>query len=140
MVLFAWDPTKLDVLVEDMNRQHRQIIDAMNRVGDLHDRKADKQAILAALGQLGRVTTEHFQSEEAHMQRIGFPSLAAHQLIHKKLLADYARHVQTYTTGNAPLPDAFFSFLKLWLSSHIQHIDRKYGEHGARATPRRTGT
>lgn len=140
MSVFTWDPVKFDVLVDDMNRQHRTIVDAMNKVGDLHERHADRRSMLAALEQLGRVTAEHFKAEEAHMQRIAFPDLQGHQRIHGKLLADFGGYVSAYSSGNQPLPPEFFGFLKLWLSAHIRHIDRKYGEHGARGTARRTGT
>lgn len=140
MSVFTWDPVRFDVLVDEMNRQHRAIVDAMNKVGELHERKAERRAMLAALEQLGKVTTLHFKAEEEHMQRIGFPDLPGHQRIHAKLLKDFGGFVQTYAAGNQPLPPEFFGFLTLWLSSHIRHIDRKYGEHGSKASPRRTGT
>jgi hemerythrin len=136
MTLFQWDSVKYDVGVEAMNGEHRGIVSAMNRVYDLAEGNAQKALIRSALAALERCTVEHFAHEEAFMESVGYPGLASHKRVHAQLLANLSSHVQDFEKGAGKPSPQLFEFLKLWLSSHIQHIDVRYGQHaqGARAT------
>jgi len=64
------------------------------------------------------------------MQKINFKDFKTHQLMHKTLLSTFETKRKEFFTGSAQtLPQSFFDFLKMWLSSHIKGVDVKYG-HG----------
>lgn len=132
MPIMLWDET-LDIGVEAMNREHRDILDAMNKVFDAAAAGLNGPAMMALIGRLGQITAHHFADEEKFMTKIGFPTLEAHKRVHAKLLADFAAHAAAIEKDNGTATQAFFQFLRLWLSAHIKCIDRKYGEHAHQA-------
>jgi len=132
MPIMTWD-SSLDIGVHEMNREHQDILDAMNAIYDasLAGKKGD--AINAMVAHLGAATTRHFRDEEAFMARIGYADLDNHKRIHAKLLRDFATHqIATQEAGGKPSA-AFFQFLRLWLAAHIKCIDLKYAEHSRRS-------
>ena len=128
MPLMEWSE-QFDLKVEQMNDQHRVLIDLMNDLYDLNDAGATMSQIVVALDKLGDASTRHFSEEEEYMESINYPEedFERHKLIHKDLLARYAGHVADFKAGDGSLPDEFFGFLRLWLAAHIKGIDMKYG-------------
>lgn len=126
MAVFAWDPKLYDVGVAAMNNQHQGLIKLMNLIHDRNAANAPKDELAKLLGQLGELTTRHFKEEEAYMDSVQFADAKTHKMIHAKLLADFGTHVQKFSAGNGHIGPEFFSFLSLWLRSHIQHLDTRY--------------
>jgi hemerythrin-like metal-binding protein len=126
MSFFEWSE-KYDVHVDAMNDEHKRLIGYMNTLHELHEKNAAKYQLRTALKELSDYTLEHFSDEEKFMESIKFPQLSIHKVIHKSLLADLQKHVKDFEAGTGKLSESFFSFLKLWLTAHIQHIDVKYG-------------
>lgn len=128
MGFINWE-NKYDIGVSSMNDEHQKLIRLMNNVWNAND-KGNKASTLESLDSLGTFVIEHFKNEEAFMESIDFPGLNTHKKIHEKLLADFSTHAKGFANDSSTkLSSAFFSFLKLWLSAHIQGIDIKYGEH-----------
>lgn len=117
----------LDIGVEEMNHEHKGLLDYMNQLYDLHNNKASGEEQKRVLDQFKDATVKHFKDEENYMQKIGWEGLASHQYIHKSLLENFSKHYEKFNT-EGKLTDDFFHFLKFWLSAHIQGIDMKYGE------------
>jgi hemerythrin-like metal-binding protein len=131
MPIMTWDKS-LDIGVAAMNKEHRDILDAMNKIFDAHGAGQKGDAINRLVAALGSVCVKHFADEERFMAEIGFPGLGAHKLIHEKLLEDFAKHAAAIKAANGTANDEFFGFLKRWLVAHIKGIDAKYGEHANR--------
>lgn len=128
MPLMLWDQS-LDVGVKAMNDEHVQILTVMNRIYDLHRAGASGEAINSLVGELGGVCTRHFADEERFMEKTAFPSLAAHKLLHAKLLERYGEFAKQIKAAGGRASDEFFRFLEFWLQSHIKGVDVKYGAH-----------
>ena len=127
MAYFDWE-TKYDVGVPPMNEQHQRLIALMNRLHDRCDAGAERTEVAQVVDELACYTVEHFAAEERYMASVNYPRLETHKLIHQELLAVLAKHRQVFgRTGT--LGVEFFSFLKFWLASHIQGIDKQYGAH-----------
>lgn len=135
MPIMTWDAT-LDIGVEAMNREHRDILDAMNRVFDMNEAGRSGAGMMAEIARLGDITTRHFRDEEVFMAKSGFPDLEPHKRIHAKLLADFAAHASAAEAAGGRPSSAFFQFLRLWLSAHIKCIDRKYADHAVKTRAR----
>jgi hemerythrin len=128
MALMDWS-SALDIGVEAMNAEHRKLLDIMNRLFDQAKAGAGKATLGATIRELGAYTVEHFSDEERYMQKIAFPDFERHRLIHQDLLRKFSAFQQEFDAGPGVVSDGFFSFLRLWLSAHIQGIDKKYGDH-----------
>ncbi|MBM0107257.1 hemerythrin family protein [Steroidobacter sp. S1-65] len=140
MSLLPWDPQKFDVLVEEMNRQHHGLVDAMNELHQRAHAGAGKAELTRLLQHLERLTVRHFREEEAMLARQHYPQLEIHKGIHARLLKGLAEHKQAFLDGPGTFTREFFEYLELWLRSHIMHIDRKYGEHFAHERKKATAT
>lgn len=126
MSLLQWSD-RLDVHDQKMNQEHQELIRLMNAVYDANAAGNGKTHIASALDSLVRCVVEHFASEEAHMESIGFSGLRSHKYIHKNLLDRVGKYVQDFKESQSDvLPEDFFEFLKFWLVSHIQGVDTKY--------------
>lgn len=120
---------ELDIGVDDMNREHRDILDAINAVFDAHERGVSGTPMMTLIGRLQKITADHFADEERFLERIAYPDMATHKVIHTKLLTDLTKHSAAISAANGVPTPAFFSFLRLWLTAHIKVIDRKYALH-----------
>lgn len=87
---------------------------------------ANKRTISKALHDLAALTRKHFTHEEAMMLAADYAGRENHLWVHKDLLTRLDGHVQAFDAGSGTVPPELFSFLRLWLTAHIQGIDRKY--------------
>lgn len=126
MPIMQWDET-LDIGVAAMNDDHQEILEAMNAIFDAHEAGRAGTPINELVAKLGAVCVSHFRDEEAFMERIGFPGIVTHRLIHKQLLDEYGKHADAIRTTGGKANADFFMFLKRWLTAHIKGIDAKYG-------------
>jgi hemerythrin-like metal-binding protein len=132
MPIMLWDDT-LDLGVEPMNDEHKQILDVMNRIYDARAQGREGAAVDLLVAELGRVCTRHFADEEAYMARIGYPGLETHKRLHQQLLERVRQHAEAIKAAGGRPTDEFFEFLRFWLTSHIKGIDTKYAAHATAA-------
>ena len=128
MSYFEWN-SNLDLGVDSMNDEHKHLIDLMNKLHALNESKSPHATLLRAVDDLAGYTVKHFADEEAFMASVNFPGLATHKLIHQQLLQQLSEQRDAFAQAGGTVPDAFFKFLKHWLSAHIKGIDMKYGRH-----------
>jgi hemerythrin-like metal-binding protein len=125
---FVWDPSKLALNVAEMDAEHLQLIDLMNRLQKLYTGGAPAGVQGKAFAALAEYTVKHFRDEEAYMQRIGYPGLAVHQGVHRHLLTKINQYAISFKETGA-FTDELFAFLHMWLRSHICGIDMQYANH-----------
>ena len=116
---FEWSD-EYSVGVEVLDTQHRFMFEQGNRITELQPEET-KQLII----NLYRYVMQHFATEEAHMKAIGFPGADSHREKHEFII----EQLNQMTNGFEPnarntlkLKLFFFN----WLTSHIQHEDKKY--------------
>jgi hemerythrin-like metal-binding protein len=123
-----WDE-RFDIGVQEMNDQHKKLIDLMNELHILDEKKASKAEILKTLDALKNWTLRHFNEEEAYMASIAYPDLAVHKGTHAALIKNFLGYADEVANGDGSVPPKFFQFLKFWLASHICGIDTKYAAY-----------
>lgn len=101
----------------------------MNKLFDQNQSGVDKDLLKKTLQELGNFTVKHFADEEAYQASIGFPDIQIHKATHATLLKKFVAYQQEFEAGDGKIKPEFFNFLKFWLSSHIQGLDQKYGDH-----------
>jgi len=129
MPLMTWSE-KLSTGIAAMDEEHKQLIALLN---ELHDAIEDGQgkAILGRiLDGLIAYTGTHFAHEESLFAETGYPDALSHKIQHEALIRQVNEIQAKFTaTPTAILPGEVLSFLKNWLTTHIQGTDKEYGPH-----------
>ncbi len=128
MPWYDWNES-LNIGVNEMNDEHKVLIDLMNQLYNQTEKKASHEAVLKTFDDLAKYTHKHFADEEKYMESIAYPEFKTHQLIHAKLLTQLDQHLTSFRETNGTLSDEVFDFLKMWLNAHIKGIDIKYGNY-----------
>lgn len=127
MCFFKWDES-LDVNVEEMNNQHKKLIDLMETLYQKNAAGAARQELVDSADALVEFCIKHFRDEEEYMASAGYSGLESHKVLHRNLVADLTAFVDEFKNGDAEgFDETFITFLKTWLATHIRGIDTKYG-------------
>ena len=126
--IFEWDARTLGLGIPEIDGEHQQIIQSMNRLYHLSQSGSRGPQLGQAYDNLAAVTVKHFKDEEAYMAKIGFPDVRKHSLVHKQLL-DRLGQFKSEFDKTGVFGEEFFMFLKMWLKAHICGIDTKYAQH-----------
>ncbi len=107
------------ILGEEMQRQHREIFDALDAVLDLYHRGGGSAQLSAALDDLVERTRSHFRDEESTSERGGQGRSTAHLEAHR-LILEYMmglrRNVE-HCDRVRFLPK--LRFVDYWLTTHV---------------------
>ena len=124
--------SKYRVGIEKIDQEHAklfQIIADANEVIHaefVHD-KYDE--IVRILTELQDYTKEHFRGEEAYMEKVAYPELAAQKKAHESFEEKLAEiNLEQVDDNQQEYLEELVDFLLKWLSVHILHMDRKIGE------------
>lgn len=128
MSRFVWTKA-LDVGFEAMNEEHKRLIDRMEMLRLEPKVSKEKQKVLQRFDELIDFTSVHFQDEEKLMKKLKYPDLDQHQKLHQSLIKTLQQYKKEYEDQKEiEIPKSVHDFLKLWLTSHIMLVDRKYDE------------
>lgn len=109
-----------------LDKQHQQILDMIDRLYDATQSKASGDVVRSVLDQLVEYTMIHFRDEEALMLDLGFPGLAEHRILHRKMReTTLSIREQSHLVVESDL----LQFLKQWWVNHIQQCDRQYAPY-----------
>lgn len=109
--------------VPEMDKEHQQLIDLINRMYEIFQRKGEAGEILKVLEDLLAYGARHFADEEAYMERTGVSDLEGHKKIHKELIRQAVEIRDKLTSGQAGVSMETFKFLQNWLMGHIAGTD-----------------
>lgn len=123
MAIADWNPD-LSVGVDELDADHRRLIETMNAVFEALLLGTSSTATHQALVTLNEYVIDHFRREEAWMAANGYSGLAEHQKEHLAL----REHVQRLSDMERQFPNEvtleLLIVLRDWLLGHIAHSDR----------------
>ena len=125
MAFLEWKPA-YSVQVDELDRQHRQLIRLINSLRDAMKVGAPKAAVERIVSDLATYTRFHFRSEEEMMRLKGYEGLREHVLEHQRLSERVSRFEQDVYNGKIAVPVSLMQFLEDWLAGHIMNSDMKY--------------
>jgi len=125
--LITWS-SSYSVLVEKMDQEHQRLIDVINNLYAAMREGRGKEAIGTIMNELIDYTKTHFAHEERLMKESGYAGLEEQRNAHENLISQVLEIQNKFKSGTA-LSQEVMSFLKNWLASHIQGMDKKYGPH-----------
>jgi hemerythrin len=135
MAFVNWNPN-LSVKVDEMDNQHKELVDLLNQLHDAMKTGKGKDVVAKILSALANYTKVHFGAEEQYMRSIAYPELEIQKRAHKVFIDQIAEYETKLKAGENLHLNQVLNFLWNWLSTHIQKEDKKYGEYATK----RTGT
>jgi len=126
MALITWSDS-LSVKVKQFDDQHKKLVDMVNQLFDAMKSGKGNQVMGDILKQLIAYTQTHFAAEERLMKQYGYPDFEAHKKEHNALVIQVLDLQKQFQEGKAVLTQHVMTFLRDWLSKHIQGDDKKYG-------------
>jgi hemerythrin-like metal-binding protein len=125
--LIHWS-SSYSVNVEAMDQEHQRLIDIINCLYAAMREGRGREALAGILDELVQYTRTHFSHEERLMQQAAYPGYEEQRSAHAALVERLGEIREKLVAGTA-LSQEVMSFLKNWLVSHIQGLDKKYGPH-----------
>ena len=113
--------------VDEMDEQHRRLIDLLNDVYKLLKEGKREEAVKFFADQVVAYTEYHLSEEEKFMQEIDYPELEQHKKLHEIFRREIYNLAPLVEKGD---PQAFkqaLSYAWGWLYNHIAKTDKKYG-------------
>lgn len=126
MALITWSDT-LSVKVKQFDDQHKKLVDMVNQLFDAMKTGKGNQVMGDILKQLIAYTQTHFAAEERLLKQYGYPDFEAHKNEHNALVMQVLDLQKQFQEGKPVLTQNIMTFLRDWLSRHIQGDDKKYG-------------
>ena len=125
MSLLQWNES-YSVQVAHIDRQHQTLFNMINELHEALRVGQGKGVVGKVLRRLIEYTESHFKSEEATLEKSGYPELAEHRALHKALVKKVLDFQKNFEAGNTGIAIELMEFLQKWLSEHIQNTDKKY--------------
>lgn len=126
MALLTWSE-RFSVQVGQFDEEHRQLMNYINQLHDAMKSGQGKQVIGDVLNGLIQYTQNHFAAEERLMKAHGYSDYQNHKKEHNQLTMSVQDFRKEFAAGTVPLSQTVMTFLKDWLTNHIQGMDKKYG-------------
>ena len=123
MAYWEWSQS-LSVGIDEIDRQHKKIIDYINLLDEAVFEK-DQDKAKRVLDGLVNYTVTHFAFEEDLMKKMEYEFFTGHQQVHesfKTRIADY----QTRFNNGENVSRKLLSELRIWLTNHIKKDDQDY--------------
>lgn len=125
MALLHWRES-FSLGIPAIDKDHRRLIDAVNRLHLLDVLRGEPAAIATALAEVLEHTQAHFRREEMLMRLAGYPGYEAHRQQHRLIterVADLAARFRPDTPGARA--ERFCQALADWLLVHMIEEDGK---------------
>ena len=120
---------KFSVGIESIDKQHKKLIDLINKLSHARNGGCEDKEIDAVLNELVNYTKTHFKNEEKMMQLYGYPEYNAHQSEHISLTETALNMQKKYYHGDAHIVTDIAILLNDWIADHILLEDKKYGPY-----------
>lgn len=120
-----WPPA-FEVGVEQMNRQHRQLVRILNELHRAMLAGSQSRDIMRPMEELILYTKYHFTTEERLMDEFAYPGAALHKQKHQALTAKVEESAEEVLKGRATVSLSILQFLKDWLNKHILGTDMEF--------------
>ncbi|HEX8960033.1 MAG TPA: hemerythrin family protein [Geobacteraceae bacterium] len=126
MLIAKWSE-RYSVNIEEMDGQHKKLLNLMNGLDDALQGGKDGKLIAALVSDLNDCVEVHFREEEKLMEGLNYPHLGAHKSQHLHFLVQFHMMNSAYQSGHLELVQIFVQYLKNWFVFHLFSEDRTYG-------------
>jgi hemerythrin-like metal-binding protein len=124
----TWDKG-LSVDVEEIDEDHRRLVDVLNILNHAVVQGEATDYIEALLEELISGTVWHFRHEERLMLKYGYEGFEEHKVEHRELIDSAKALQQKFSEAGKTLSSEDIEFLEHWLTEHILVADMKMGAY-----------
>jgi len=120
----------LSINIPLIDDQHKLLIQRLDDVSSACEVLEGEGEIVRTLGFLLDYTDFHFSAEEKHMEENHFPGLEEQKHQHKEFVATLKNLVQDFEEEGSTriLAESINTFMINWLTTHIQGLDKQFGD------------
>ena len=117
--------------IKEIDEQHKAFFEAAHRLYDRILNCEGEKAIEESVTFLSDYANRHFRTEEAFMQKHGFPRLEEHQKLHAEFfdMLEALVHDLNLFGPSQHLADQALEVSQDWLIHHITDEDAQYAAH-----------
>jgi hemerythrin len=108
-----------------IDEQHVKIVEYVNRLDDVMDRKCDSETILEAIDKVVAYTIYHFSYEESMLEKANYPFLKAHKRVHELFARRLSEYQERFKAGEH-IAEEFHMVMTDWLIKHVEYDDRDF--------------
>ena len=125
MAFIEWSDS-FSVNVEEIDRQHRYLINMINELNEAMMAGQGKAIIGKTIQDLTFYTAEHFETEEKYFDLFSYPATVQHKKEHAAFVRQVLEFKEGYENGRIALSIDIMNFLRDWLKNHILGSDMRY--------------
>jgi len=127
MLFLEWEE-KYSVGVEELDKQHKVLVDILNELFDaMLDRKGN-EVLGKMISKMLDSTRAHFSREEKLMEKYGYPDLPLQRNEHRLFIEKILVFKSDFDGGRKLLSVKIITFFKTWLSQHFSTADKRYAQ------------
>jgi hemerythrin len=120
---------ELSVGIEEIDAQHRILVDLLNEVHEAIQQRQGAEVTQDIIRRLDEYTRVHFAVEESLMRILHYPDYERHKEEHEKLIKQLHGLRDKLDAGKVSISFELSQFLKTWLTKHIMEGDKRYTAH-----------
>jgi len=128
MIFIEWTKSLISG-IDEIDKQHRELVDAMNALYSSIMLKREYEGIKPLADFLIDYARHHFSTEEKLMDEIDY----IHREVHKNEHKTFYRKVEKVLEAVDTMEDDDFielcNFLNSWLVAHIKHSDLEFAKY-----------
>ena len=125
MAFLEWDDS-FSVKVGKIDNQHHELVNMLNNLNDAMKTGKSKDNMSGILDNMVDYAAVHFALEEKYFDQFNYLKAFAHRKEHAKFVKKVMEFKDGFDNGHMMLSLDVMSFLKEWLVSHINGIDKDY--------------
>lgn len=122
MILLEWRP-EFSVGNAAVDHEHRELVHLINDIHAGISQRADRDQLVAGLGEIYAQIAAHFALEEKKMRDADYPGYAVHKNDHELLLDQLADIIDTVELEGTYDERTLSAALNLWFSEHFRTHD-----------------
>ena len=128
MVEFIEWKDEFSVGVEEIDKQHKGLVELINDLNSAMRKGQGHQIVGKIIEQLVSYTKYHFSTEEKYFKMFNYEFTEEHIKEHQEFVDKINKFKQEYAEGKLTLTLEVLEFLNGWIKHHILINDKKYSD------------
>ena len=125
----VWNEQLYGIGIEELDEQHKQLVDLLNSLIQSINRGEHDEAVKQALRGMVDYVSYHFAAEEDLMNKVDYPDFESHRKQHNAFVVKITNYLKRMQSGQELSAFELVSFLKTWLLRHIAGSDRNIARY-----------